>query len=203
VLLNPFRRMGELNNLAGIQQLSKSLGLDQRSKMEEVVPKVVRREARMRDYPEGGELDRAEDVHRCCKSGQFKRERRGRANSSEENEGIWQNRESCEKDFVYRWRSRHALSLQWLGLTCWEHGRRGVLLRFWRASLPVRYREVQRDREPTGSLELYERRGSQRGPKYPRRTLVEETLGRGVEGKSRLKVACIKMGAIQCCSQGG
>jgi len=44
------------------------------------------------------------------------------------------------------------------------------------ASLPVHCQEVQRDRRPTGSLELHGRRGSQNGPKYPRRTLAGETL---------------------------
>jgi len=38
-------------------------------------------------------------------------------------------------------------------------------------------REVQRDREPTGSLELHERIGSRKGPKYIRRILVGETSG--------------------------
>jgi len=43
-------------------------------------------------------------------------------------------------------------------------------------------REVQHDRGPTGSLELLGRRGSQKGPKYPRRILVGETLGPRIEG---------------------
>jgi len=42
-------------------------------------------------------------------------------------------------------------------------------------SLPVHYRGVQHDRKLTGSLKLHWRRGSRRGPKYPRRTLVGET----------------------------
>jgi len=54
-----------------------------------------------------------------------------------------------------------------------------VLLWFWQASLPVYFWEVQHDIdwEPTGSLELHRKRGSWKGPKYPRRTLVGETLG--------------------------
>jgi len=45
-----------------------------------------------------------------------------------------------------------------------------VLLRFWQANLPVNYRGVQHDRGPTGNLDLHERKGSRRGPKYPKRT---------------------------------
>jgi len=33
-----------------------------------------------------------------------------------------------------------------------ETWKRDLLLRFWRASLPVHFREVQHDRDPTGSL---------------------------------------------------
>jgi len=42
-------------------------GLDQRSEMEEVVPKMACREARMRDSPERGDLDSADDISRRCK----------------------------------------------------------------------------------------------------------------------------------------
>jgi len=42
---------------------------------------------------------------------------------------------------------------------------------------PVHYTEVQRDRGPTGSLELHGKRRSRKSPKYPRRTLVGETPG--------------------------
>jgi len=51
------------------------------------------------------------------------------------------------------------------------------------STLPVHYREVQRDRRPTGSLGLHERNGIRRGLKYPRRTLVEETPGPWKEGQ--------------------
>jgi len=51
------------------------------------------------------------------------------------------------------------------------------------ASLPViNYQEVQRDRGPNGSLELCERTGSRREPKYPRRTLFGETSKLWKEG---------------------
>jgi len=60
-----------------------------------------------------------------------------------------------------------------------EHGQRGVFLQFWQASSPVHYQEVQHDRRPTESLEPHGRRG----PKYSRRTLVEETLGLWKEGQ--------------------
>jgi len=56
----------------------------------------------------------------------------------------------------------------------WVHVQRGVMLGFGEWTLPVHYREVQRDRGPTGSSELFERKGSQRGPKYPRRILFRE-----------------------------
>jgi len=67
------------------------------------------------------------------------------------------------------------------GLETWVKG--SVALN-WRASPLIHYREVQRDRVPTGSLKLNERRRSQRGLKYPIRTLVGETLGpwRGGQG---------------------
>jgi len=39
-------------------------------------------------------------------------------------------------------------------------------------SVPVHFREVHHDQGPTGSLELHERRGSRKDPKYPRRILV-------------------------------
>jgi len=35
----------------------------------------------------------------------------------------------------------------------------------------------QHDRGTNGSLELHGKRGSQKDPKYPRRTLIGETLG--------------------------
>jgi len=57
-----------------------------------------------------------------------------------------------------------------------------MLFRFWQASLQVYYREVQRDRKPTGCLELHGRRGSLKGLKYPRKTLVGETPGPWKEG---------------------
>jgi len=70
----------------------------------------------------------------------------------------------------------------------------------------VRYREVQSNRGgPTGSLGLRGRRGSRRGPKYPRRTLAGKRRGREKKGrgqlgvgleKGRLNVACLKMGMI-------
>jgi len=36
--------------------------------MEEEVSNIMRREARMPDNSEGGELDPADDVRRCCKN---------------------------------------------------------------------------------------------------------------------------------------
>jgi len=75
-----------------------------------------------------------------------------------------------------------------------------VLLWFWQASLPVHFREVQHDWEPTGSLELHGKRGSQKGPKYPRKTLVGEMLGlwRGgqVPTGNRLGKGPIKSGIL-------
>jgi len=66
---------------------------------------------------------------------------------------------------------------QWVGI--WEYERRGVLLWFWRANLPVRYRVVQSDRGPTGNLRATREESpsrTRRSPKYPRRTLVGEML---------------------------
>jgi len=96
---------------------------------------------------------------------------------------MWQKREL--------WERYHLQVVKRVGLIF--AGRREMLLRFWRASLPVCYREVQGDRRPAGSLELHGRRGSRRGLKYPRSTLVGKRWGRGKKGKGRLKVACLKM----------
>jgi len=65
----------------------------------------------------------------------------------------------------------------------WEYG----LLRFWRATTPVRYREVQRNRGLIGSLELHGRRESQKDSKYPRRTLDGETLEPWKGGQGPIK----------------
>jgi len=64
--------------------------------------------------------------------------------------------------------------------------------------LTVCYHEVQRDRGPTGSLELHGRRESRKDSKYPRRILVGETpepwkKGRGSVG-SRLGKEPIEIG---------
>jgi len=61
-----FRGMGR----GGTPQLCEDptfQGLDQRSEMEEVVPKMERRKALMRDHPREGELDPAVD-RRCEKN---------------------------------------------------------------------------------------------------------------------------------------
>jgi len=53
VLPDRFRKMGpRRNSMEATPQ-----GLDQRSKMAEVVTKMARRKARMQDNPEGGDLD--------------------------------------------------------------------------------------------------------------------------------------------------
>jgi len=57
-------------------------------------------------------------------------------------------RENCENDFFSGCGAR-----------------RVVLLRLWRTSMPVHYREVYRDWGPIGNLELHERKRSRRGPK--------------------------------------
>jgi len=85
---------------------------------------------------------------------------------------------NCEKDLVCRW-SSGGLIFAMAGVADWVHWRRKVLLQFRQTSLPVYYRGVQHDRGSTESLELHERKGSWRGPKHPRRTLVEETPGSG------------------------
>jgi len=141
-------------------------GLDQRSKMEEVVPKMTHRRSSDARHPEGDELDPADDVRRCCKKKAVTVAAKSEqliAGETGKGQFLWGNgmnmaeRESCEKDFISRQYSGYDLSLQWPGLLDWEHGWMGVPLRFWRASLPVCYREVQRDRGCIGSLELHER----------------------------------------------
>jgi len=83
------------------------------------------------------------------------------------------------------------------GLGIWV---KGVLLRFWRASLSVHFREVQHDRRSTGSLEAYGRRGSWKGSKYPRKTLDGEMLGSWREGQgptgNRLGKGTIESGML-------
>jgi len=63
--------------------------------------------------------------------------------------------------------------------------KRSVAL-LWQGELPVHYRGVQYDRGPTESLELHKRKGSRKGPKYPRTTLVGKSGGRGKKSKGRL-----------------
>jgi len=48
-------------------QSAHSQGLNQRSKMEEIVPKMLAGEAQIRDNPEGSELDPADDDRSRCK----------------------------------------------------------------------------------------------------------------------------------------
>jgi len=69
------------------------------------------------------------------------------------------------------------------GLETWV--KRSVAPVLW-ASPPVHYREVQRDRRRTLSLELH-MRGSQKGPNYPRRTLVGETSGPWTGGQGPIE----------------
>jgi len=60
---------------------------------------------------------------------------------------------------------------------------RGVLLRFWRASLPVHFRKVQHDRGPTGSLELHGRKGAGKIPNIPEKLWLEKRWGLGEKGR--------------------
>jgi len=55
VLPEPFRGMGAWRKSAETQQSGHAQGLDQRSKMEEVVPKMARRRGSDADTPGGGE----------------------------------------------------------------------------------------------------------------------------------------------------
>jgi len=65
VLVLPDR--GVWRNFAETQQLGHPQGLDQKSMLEKVVPKLARREAQMRDNPEKGELDPAVDDRKRCR----------------------------------------------------------------------------------------------------------------------------------------
>jgi len=59
-----------------------------------------------------------------------------------------------------------------------------------RASLPVHFREVQRDGRPTGSLELHRRIGRRREvPNIPECLWLEKRRGREKEGEGRLGVS--------------
>jgi len=55
---------------------------------------------------------------------------------------------------------------QWAGT--WINGIVALVL----VNLPVHFQEVQHDQGPTGNLRLHGRRGNQKDPKYPRRTMV-------------------------------
>jgi len=64
----PFPRDGGVEKLHGDPTLGpRPQGLDQRSKMKDVVPKMERRKAQMRDNPERDEINSAEGVRRRCK----------------------------------------------------------------------------------------------------------------------------------------
>jgi len=75
-----------------------------------------------------------------------------------------------------------------------------MLLRFWRANPLVYYREVQRHWGPTESLEPHGKKTNQKGPKYSRKALVEETMGPWSGGKgpigSQLGKGPIKSGML-------
>jgi len=63
VLPDPIRGMRARINSVDTPQFSHVQNLDQRSKMEEVVPNIARGEAQMRDNPEGGEVDLQLMIH--------------------------------------------------------------------------------------------------------------------------------------------
>jgi len=72
VLPGPFREMKVRRNSTEAQQSGHAPGLDHRSKMEKVpgsagVAQMRAGVAQMRDNPEGGELNLADDVRRRCK----------------------------------------------------------------------------------------------------------------------------------------
>jgi len=114
VLSDPFRGMGMQGNSMETQQSSHTKGLDQSSKMEEVVPKMVHQEARMRENPEEDKLDPVNDVRRCCKKnfsvlscidkmtkeGCDHGSKVGTVPLRKPKESV--RRESCEKDFISR-----------------------------------------------------------------------------------------------------
>jgi len=112
----------------------------------------------------------------AAKSGQFT------ANETGKGQFLRENRRNLEEEGVVRKVSspKRVASVsnlcngrgQWAG----NMGKGKCLLRFWRASLPVHFLKVQHNRRPTGSLELHGRRRSRKDPKYPRRSLVGETL---------------------------
>jgi len=62
VLPDPFRGMGAWRNSTETQQSSQAPRSGPEVKMEEVVPNMARRGARVRDNPGGGESDPAEGV---------------------------------------------------------------------------------------------------------------------------------------------
>jgi len=71
-------------------------------------------------------------------------------------------RESCEKDFVSMQVVCFIFTMtKASGLETWA--KKSVASVYW---------EEQRDRGPAGSLEQHWKRGSGRGPKYPRKNLV-------------------------------
>jgi len=115
--------------------------LDQRSKMEEVLSNMVRR----RDWNVGQSRRRwvrscnwcpqvlQEDFVLSCieekKEGYDRGSEVGIVNCGEARKGqfLWGNwrnlvKENCEKDFVSKWKSGCALSLQWQGLVEWRLG---------------------------------------------------------------------------------
>jgi len=102
--------------------------------------------------------------------------RRGRASSSEETKGIWQERE-LEKDFVSTKSSESVSNLcngqcQWAG----NMSDGECCFGFSQRVCPL-FPRIQHERGPTRSLELHGKRGSRKDPKYPKRILVGETLG--------------------------
>jgi len=151
--------------------------------------------------PEEGELDPAVDVRRRCKKNSSVlscigkkavtvASKSGQFTASETGKGqfLWENRRSLAEERIVRDISSPGskAGLPNFAMTRASGmgmGQRKVLLWFWRASLPVYCHGFQRDRRPTESLELRGRKGSRRGFKYPRMTLLGETPELWKEGQ--------------------
>jgi len=67
LLLSPGGGVGDTRSLPKVEVRATPQGLDQMSKMEEVLPKMTRRRGSDADNP-GGELDPAADVRRRCRN---------------------------------------------------------------------------------------------------------------------------------------
>jgi len=148
------------------------------SKMEEVVPKMARR----RGSDAGQSRRRVRSSRGCPVLSRIGKRTRESCDRGSEVWTVHSGRDGmCQflpsKPKVSRRKILSPRTVAGVPMFADRRQRAGNIAPVLASEADIDYQEVQCDRGPTGSLELHGRRGGQKGPKYPRRTLVGETLG--------------------------